>query len=188
MIDVWIQKVLAGESDTFRFIIQEYKDQVYTLAFSVLKNEADAKDTTQETFIKAYKNLDSFRGEAAFSTWLHRIVINEALRKKEKMDKKQISMDEVSKKKGSLTKDKNEILSKIKANHQSIHINDALLQIQPNYSLALRLFYLEEYSVKEVAGITEWTISNTKVILHRARKSLKKTLVEDFNLNKEELY
>lgn len=81
MTDVYIQKVLDGDTDAFRFIIKEHKDNAYSLAISILKNEFEAKEIVQTAFIKAYTKLDTFKGTSSFATWFYRIIINEAFHK-----------------------------------------------------------------------------------------------------------
>src|ERR1700679_222174 len=73
-----IAKILAGDSQLFHELIRPYERRVYAMALSFLHNEADAEDAAQEAFLKAFRNLSSFRGEAKFGTWLVSITLNEA--------------------------------------------------------------------------------------------------------------
>src|SRR5271168_793803 len=73
-----IAKILAGDSQLFHELIRPYERRVYVMALSFLHNEADAEDAAQEAFLKAFRNLASFRGEAKFGTWLVSITLNEA--------------------------------------------------------------------------------------------------------------
>ena len=118
--------------------------------------------------MKAFKNIGSFSKKSTFSTWFYRIVMNEALMrliklKKEIIDYTDINDDDIS--------DENAILS-LKEDEQTYLINEALQKLSSRESLALRLFYLQEESVKEVCEITGWSEANTKIILHRARKNM----------------
>lgn len=74
-----IHRVLNGETDAFRHIIRDYKDDIYTLAISLVNDEITARDVVQSSFIKAYDKLSTFRGQSKFSTWLYRIVYNESM-------------------------------------------------------------------------------------------------------------
>ncbi len=76
----YIQKVIEGDTESFRFIVEKYQDKAFSVAFSVLRNQLFTEDVVQEAFIKAYKKIDTYRGDAAFSTWLMRIVVNSTLR------------------------------------------------------------------------------------------------------------
>src|ERR1700733_9746114 len=73
-----IVSVLAGNTHEFHDLIRPYERSVYVMAPSLLHNEADAEDAAQEAFLKAFRNLSRFRGEAKFSTWLVSIALNEA--------------------------------------------------------------------------------------------------------------
>jgi RNA polymerase sigma-70 factor, ECF subfamily len=73
-----IGRILVGEKNLFKDLIRPYGRMVYLAAFSILRNEADAEDATQETMLNAYRHLGSFRAESKFSTWLVTIAVNEA--------------------------------------------------------------------------------------------------------------
>ena len=74
-----IERVLVGEPELFYQLVQPYERRVYLAAWAILRSEADAEEAAQEAILKAFQHLSSFRGEARFSTWLARIVTNEAL-------------------------------------------------------------------------------------------------------------
>lgn len=186
MTDVYIQKVLDGDTNAFRFIIQKHKDKAYSLAISVVKNEFEARDVVQTAFIKAYTKLDTFKTNSSFATWFYRILINEAFYKKRKQKGNPVSIDNATS--SEIPSQVNKTLLKMEEDNQRYYINEALKKLSANYSLALRLFYLEEFTIDEITQITGWTDSNTKVILHRARNKMEKMLTNLFNLGKEELY
>src|SRR6056297_845465 len=75
-----IQKVLSGQTSLFEVIMRRYNQRLYRIQRSYISDEEAIKDTLQQTYLKTFKNLDSFRGEAKFSTWITRIAINEALK------------------------------------------------------------------------------------------------------------
>jgi RNA polymerase sigma-70 factor (ECF subfamily) len=186
MSDDYVQKVLDGNTEAFRFIILEYQNRAYSLAFSIVKDEVTAQEVVQTSFINAYTKLDTFRRDAAFGSWLYRIVVNEAFKAAIKQNESTVSLDDVPK--SCVSAELNGIMQKMTEDEQRYYINKALAQLLPKYSLALRLFYLEELQIKEIVEITEWTASNAKVILHRARKKMKGLLTKEFNVDKRELY
>jgi len=168
MDDFYIRKVCDGDENAFRYFLREYKDMAFTVAFSVVKDEFAAQEVVQDAFIKAFKSLHSFSHKSTFRTWFYRIVVNEALMCLKKLKKEIISFtdeytDEVA--------DESLILS-LGEGEQTYLINEALQKLPPKESLALQLFYLQEESIKEVCEITGWSETNTKVILHRARKNM----------------
>jgi RNA polymerase sigma-70 factor, ECF subfamily len=90
-----IERVKAGEQELFYQLIEPYQRAVFSAAYSVVANEADAEEVAQEAFLKAYSRLDQFRGDCKFSTWLVQIAVNEA-RMRRRKDRKALydSIDE----------------------------------------------------------------------------------------------
>ncbi|SDL03336.1 RNA polymerase sigma-70 factor, ECF subfamily [Catalinimonas alkaloidigena] len=169
MDDLYLDKVLEGDTHAFRYFITQYKDMAFSIAMSVVKDEFEAEEVVQESFIKAFKGIRSFHRRSKFSTWLYRIVTNEAFKRLKQIQKwESISFVDDSK---AEWVDESILLSP-QEEEQTHLINEALRKLSPNESLVLRLFYLEEESVKEVSAITGWTEAKVKVTLFRARKSM----------------
>ena len=185
MDEFYIQKVLAGDTEAFRFIIRDYKDIGYSLAISVVKDEFVAQEVLQTSFVRAFSKLGTFKGKSKFRTWLYRIVINEAFKALKKLKKEIITYGELS---VNITSENEDIVLKIEDDHQRYYINETLKMLSPNESLVLRLFYLEENSIEEITEITGWTCTNIKVILHRAMANMREILKTRFNIDKQSLY
>jgi len=183
MDDIYIQKVLKGDTNAFRFLIRNYKDIGYSLAMSVVKDEFSAQDVLQTSFVIAFSKLGTFKSKSKFSTWLYRIIINEAFKILKKHKKDIVSYNELP---VNILAD--ETGSKIDGDDQRYFINEALKLLSPNESLALRLFYLGENSIEEITEITGWSNSNIKVILHRARINMRQLLESRFNVNQTAFY
>lgn len=168
MDDVFIKKVCEGDHNAFRYFVSKYKDMAYSIAISIVKDEFRAQEISQDAFVKAFKNLSSFSGKSSFSTWLYRIVVNEALMSIRKEKREPFiytnQLEECMENENKLTSFNEE--------EQTQLITEALLKLPSKESLALRLFYLQEESIKEVREITGWSEANIKVILHRARKNM----------------
>ena len=164
MDELYLQKVKNGDHNAFSYFVRTYKETAYGIAFSVLKNTLDAEDVVQEAFIKIYKGIRAYRGNSKFSTWLYRIVVNEAF-KKIKIEKKH-QHDSVSELEIENANNKSFELEKSEQKH---YINLSMEALSPNYSLVLQLHYIKEYSIKEICEIASWSLSKTKVTLHRAR-------------------
>lgn len=185
MDEKYIQDVLNGDNNAFRFLIKRYKDIAYTLAMSVVKDEFAAQEVLQIAFVNAFVKLSTFKGNSKFSTWLYRIVINEAFKSIKKQKSDIIAFGEST----VFTTTGTDCFSlNMNAEEQQFYINEALLRLSPKESLVLRLFYLEENSIEEIAEITGWTISNIKILLHRARANMKELLMKYFNVDKQILY
>ncbi len=168
MDNLYIEKVLAGDRHAFRYFIHTYKDMAFSVALSLVKQEHLAEEVAQEAFVQAYLSLGSFKRQAKFSTWLYRIVVRCGYKLLQKNHISSVELDitvhdqayEETAFDGLLREEQRQL------------INEALLRIPANESLALRLCYLEELSHQELCEITGWTITNVKVILFRARKRM----------------
>lgn len=184
MPDRYIERVLNGDKEAFRFIIRECKDNAYNLAISIVKEEYAAKEVIQRSFIKAYEGLAKFKRESEFKTWFHRIVVNESyqLLRSRKPDRNHPFNENQY-----IYAVKNSVYQTIDEQHKKHCIQTVLNMMKSDESLALKLFYLYEHNIKEVCEITGWSDSNTKVILHRARKSMREKLSKNFNLKPEEV-
>lgn len=185
MSDYYIQKVLDGDADSFRFIIKTYKDMAFSMAMSVVKNDLVAREVVQTSFVQAYINLSSFKGKSKFSTWLYRILINEAFKVKKREGRDFIIFGNSS---VISTLDFDDFTKKIDEDEQKYYINKAMAMLSSKESLILRLFYLEDNSIDDISDITGWTNSNIKVILHRARINMSRILKMDFKLDPKSLY
>lgn len=168
MDEVYVKKVLAGDAEAFRYFLKTYKDMGFSLAISILKDEFLAEEAVQLAFIKAFKSISKFQFKSTFRTWFYRILLNEAfeLRRKSKREflDFQDNYDE------SIADES--ILFNLNKEEQTYYINEALKLLPAKEALVLRLFYLEEESIKEVCQVTGWSGANVKVILHRARKNM----------------
>jgi RNA polymerase sigma-70 factor (ECF subfamily) len=139
----------------------------FSVAVSVVKDEFTAVDVVQESFVRAFENIKSFRGDSKFSTWFIRIVINESFKVVQK--KKVVFTDKLY--------DLEDISNdNLKEADQKYYVTEVLKIMLPNESLVLRLFYLNENSVKEICEMTGWDCSKVKVTMHRARKSMEEKL------------
>jgi RNA polymerase sigma-70 factor (ECF subfamily) len=188
MDELYIEKVLDGDSDAFRYFVHNYKDMAFNIAMSVLKSEFDARDVVQEAFIIAYSKLKTFRGGSKFSTWLGRIVINESLRHLNKLSRydnlhpdidpgNEISGDEMF-----------DAIEPLEEDQRKYFVELALDSISPREALVLTLYYIEGYQAGEVSDLTGWSLSNVKVILSRGRKSMYGELNRILKSEKKLLY
>ncbi len=168
-----INRVLSGEKDAFRYFIREYQQLAYSIAASIVKNQDDAKDVVQNAFIRSYKSIRSFKQESKFSSWLYRIVINEALafNKKNKRTFDHVSIEDAN---GVIDSEFNQADIQLEAKEVKLKVNSVLQNLKPKEALIMNLHYLQEMSLKEIEESTGYTISNIKVLLYRGRKSFMK--------------
>jgi len=177
-----IASILAGDRHLFHELIRPYERRVYVMALSFLHNEADAEDTAQEAFLKAYRNLAGFRGEAKFGTWLVSITLNEARSRLRNRDNMKLeSLDEPPEDQGhtspALLRDWREIPSEaLERKEVGQLLHQAVTALPAIYREVFVLREVEGLSINEAAGALDISIASVKVRLHRARMMLQRTL------------
>jgi RNA polymerase sigma-70 factor (ECF subfamily) len=179
-----IRRVLAGERDLFHDLIRPCERMVYLMAFSILKDEADAEEIVQEAMVNAYRHLASFRAESKFSTWLVTITVNAARQRLKRENRARMeSIDErLETPEGEFTPafltDWREVpLAALERGELRETIRTAVMELPEIYREVFTLRDVEGFNGAETAealGITDMAV---KVRLHRARILLQKSLV-----------
>jgi len=168
-----IQRVLAGETEVFRHLVREHQSLVYSIAISMVKDDADTKDVVQNVFVQAFKSLKTFKKESKFSTWLYKITVNESLKFLSK-NKRWGNYKTMPVENEDTSAIFNEAVHSIDLSEKKEAIQSTLKKMKPKEALVLKLFYLQELSLSEMKEITGFELSNLKVLLHRGRKSFMK--------------
>jgi len=161
-----IDKILAGEQAAYAELVNKYKSYAFTIAQKILLNRPEAEEAAQDAFIKAYHHLAGFNRESKFSTWLYRIVFNTAISYKRK-NRQQFQSIETTV--IEYNQDADGMLEKM---DKKKYVNQALGKLNEADRTALTLFYLEEFSLEEIAAITGMQANTAKVRIHRARQRL----------------
>lgn len=183
-----VQRAKAGDLDAFEMLTSRHEQRVYCLAMRMLRQEQDAEDVTQQTFLSALESLQSFRGEASFSTWLLRIASHAAL----KVIRKGKGLDLVSLEEATEPSDQSDAIphpefiadwrqspEKLVQTHEIQRLLDeALDQLDEKHRLVFLLRDVEGLSVKETAETLGLSEANTKVRLLRARLQLREQLTK----------
>jgi RNA polymerase sigma-70 factor, ECF subfamily len=181
-----IDSILAGDTSLYHDLVRPYEALVYRMAFVILRNEADAEDAAQETFLRAYRKLASFRSESKFSTWLTSIVRNEArARLRRRKSVVAVSLDSLSSQMTPLParyvcdKQESALLSLERAELRS-QLQRAIAGLPAIYREVLQMRLVDECSVRSTAQALMSTEGVIKARLHRARRMLQRR----FNANK----
>lgn len=152
-------RLIFGDMD-FEAVVRKYADSVLSACIMRLKNEADADDCFQNTFLKLYTDPPEFREEEHIKAWLLRVAINEC-KNFIRDNRKTVSLDSIP--------------PVAQPNSDDIRdISWALMRVEPEYREALYLYYVEQYKVKEIAEILGKNPNTVKTLLSRGRKKLKK--------------
>lgn len=171
----YIRRTCNGEPAAYAKLVDRYKTFAYAIALKVLKNQEDAEDVAQESFIKAYQQLHQFAGNAKFSTWLYTIVYRTALAKTRDMKAKVFSITDQFRR--SFTNDHSSPqLTLMQANDEKRSVERAIASLPETEALLVMLYYIEENSIREIQAITGLSLANIKIKLFRARKKLVREL------------
>jgi len=166
----YLNEVIKGNTNAFVYFIRTYQNKAYGIAISIVKQEDDAKDVVQNSFIKAYSSISKFRNDAIFSTWFYRIVVNTALQFLAQRKRNIIKIEAIE-----LTENEktacNSVIKKMHQDDLKCLIKTVFSKIHSKQALILQLFYIDELSITEIEEVTNFTKPNIKVLLYRGRIS-----------------
>lgn len=173
------QSAAKGDMKAFEEIYNRHHRRVYSLCLRMLQNTAEAEDLTQEVFIQLYRKIGSFRGDSAFTTWLHRLTVNQVLmhfRKRTVKFEKTTEEGEtpVQIVPGTENSGKMPIVDKIA-------LENAIAQLPTGYKNVFVLHDVEGYEHEEVAKILGCSVGTSKSQLHKARLKMRKLLQKKSN-------
>jgi RNA polymerase sigma-70 factor (ECF subfamily) len=160
----------AGDSKAFETLYALHKRRVYSLCLRMLSNVAEAEDLTQEAFLQLYRKIGTFRGDSAFSTWLHRLAVNVVLMHLRKKGLPQVSSDDGPR------KDIGARDLQLSGSIDRVTLERAVENLPPGYRLVFVLHDVEGYEHNEIAGMLDCSIGNSKSQLHKARMKLRDLL------------
>ena len=185
-----IQQSCAGSIDAFEQLILLYEKRVYTIAYKYMGNHEDANDMAQEALIKAYQSIGSFRGEAAFGTWLGKITANrclDELRKRKKLQttslEDTLELEEGSVKKElespAVTPEEHAVQQETAAYMQML-----IGELKEEYRVAIVLREIDGYSYEAIADSLSCSVGTVKSRISRARQYLRERILADRMLEK----
>jgi len=171
-----VRAVIAGDDEAFAELVRRHKGAILRSAARFARNHAELEDLGQETFLRAYRDLRSFRGEAPFGHWLSRITVRvcyDALRNRRR-EEKDVSLDALAAPVADPSTENGP-----SAQQARLILDRAMSRLKPEDRLVITLFELEDRSVREVAEMTGWSETLVKVRAFRARAALKRSIGGD---------
>ena len=153
-------------------LIERYQGNLFVAAFQICKNREDAEDVVQDTFLQYHLNKKEYESEEHVRAWLLRVAINKA---------KNVNLTFWRRNKQSLEDYMEDLTFETK---EDSDLFEAVLDLPEKYRMVIHLFYYEDYSVKEIAGVLKVNESNVKARLSRGRKMLKEALKEEWEDDK----
>jgi RNA polymerase sigma-70 factor (ECF subfamily) len=177
-----IRLAQAGDAAAFEFLYRLHSRRVYALCLRMVNNPADAEDLTQEAFLQLFRKISSFRGESAFSTWLHRMTVNVVLMRLRKKTLPVASLDETTEpdeETGGPRKDIGAPDLRLSGAVDRVNLERSVEKLPPGYRTVFMLHDVQGYEHNEIADIMGCSVGNSKSQLHKARTRLRELLQED---------
>ena len=174
-----IRRAQRGDAAAFERLYHLHSGRVFALCLRMLKNPAEAEDSTQEVFLRVFRKIQSFREEAAFSTWLHRVAINTVLMRLRRNEPLMTSLPGVAED-GEETRAPGRELGgpdlHLEGYVDREALDKAIAQLSPRCKLMFVLYDIQGYAHSEIAKIAGCSVGNAKSQLHKARTRLRKLL------------
>jgi len=162
--------IIRGEIQPFEELFKVHHGRVYAVCLRMIGNAAEAEDLTQEVFLQVFRKLETFRGESAFSTWLHRLTVNSVLMhfRKRRSRREQLTEDgEVPERPISQSVSRSSPLL------DRLALDEAILKLSPGYRAVFVLHDVEGLQHVEIAEILGCSVGTSKSQLHKARRKLR---------------
>ena len=171
----YIVQIVAGNSNSFSYIVDRHKNKAYNLAFRICGNHEEAEELAQDSFVKAYRSLGGFKMKSSFATWLYRIVYNTAISHVRIKKKGILSLEDFP---ADATDFIGTNTSEEEADreYRSSLVNFALQKITEEERGLISLYYYDDMSTDEISDITGISKSNIKVKLFRARQKMQEII------------
>lgn len=175
-----IARAQQGDEEAFAALFEAHKRRVYSLCLRMTGDAAEAEDLTQEAFLQLFRKISTFRGESAFTTWLHRLVVNVVLMHLRKKGLQKVSLDEVdTSQEEPVKRDYGDDDRRLLGSVSRIGLARAIAQLPPGYRTIFVLHDVEGYEHNEIAQIMNCSIGNSKSQLHKARLKLREILRDE---------
>ncbi len=184
--DHLIEKLRDGDREAFRWLVDAFRPKVLNLCYQYLNDADEAEDVAQDVFVEVFDSLDSFRGEAAISTWIYRIAVNKSLNRRKRLKLKQllfISPDGATNDNTSSPFDTAPADPALQADNQMQQQMDqeilqmAISKLPGKQKTAFLLNKFQDLSYKEIAEVMETSLSSIESLLFRAKINLQKHLI-----------
>ena len=172
-----IERAKQGDAAAFEVLYNLHKRRVYSLCLRMTTNTAEAEDLTQEAFLQLFRKIGTFRGESAFSTWLHRMAVNVVLMQLRKKGLQVVPLDDENEgEEESPKKDYGAQDNVLAGSLDRLQLKNAVDRLPPGYRSIFVLHDVEGFEHNEIAEMVGCSIGNSKSQLHKARMKLRELL------------
>ena len=172
-----IERAKQGDASAFEALYNLHKRRVYSLCLRMTANTAAAEDLTQEAFLQLFRKIGTFRGESAFSTWLHRMAVNVVLMQLRKKGLNVVPLEETMEgEEESPKKEPGGDDVRLAGSVDRLQLQHAIAELPPGYRMIFLLHDVQGYEHNEIADMIGCSIGNSKSQLHKARMKLRELL------------
>ncbi len=174
-----IERAKQGDAEAFQVLYERHKRRVYSLCLRMTGNTAEAEDLAQEAFLQLYRKIATFRGESAFSTWLHRLSVNVVLMHLRKKGLPVVSLEETTQSSVEDEAPKKDFGAEdlsLAGSIDRLQLQKAVESLPPGYRTIFVLHDVQGYEHNEIAEMVGCSIGNSKSQLHKARMRLRDLL------------
>ncbi len=168
-----IEACRRGEADAFRALFERYRDKVYSVALRYSGDAAVAQDIAQDTFLKLFSAIGSFRGDSSFDSWLYRLVVNSCFDQKRRTRRLAPAVDELL---SALRAPDASILDEVLRAEMSGHLRSVVGSLPPEQRMVIVLRYTQGLSYDEIAGIMGCSSGTIGSRLNRVHKTIARRL------------
>jgi RNA polymerase sigma-70 factor (ECF subfamily) len=173
-----IQRAQKGDPDAFAQLYAAHKKRVYSLCLRMVHNPEEAEDLMQEAFLQVFRKLHTFRGDSAFSTWLHRVTVNVVLMSLRRKPWRETPLEEIGRPEAdeSVPAEMGTDDERLTHSLDRIALERALDELPPGYRMVFALHDVLGYEHQEAAEMLGCSAGNCKSQLHKARMKLRSVL------------
>jgi RNA polymerase sigma-70 factor (ECF subfamily) len=171
-----VEQVRSGDTRRFRVLVDRHKDRALTLALRLVGDRGEAEELVQDAFLRAYRNLDQFRGDARFSTWFYRILYNLCMTCVTRRKPAAESIEGLDERRLDVAPGEASALERLEEEEVHAMLDEGIRELPEKYRAVITLFYVQEMSLDEVARVLEVPAGTVKTHLFRARALLKTRL------------
>lgn len=180
-----IHTAQAGNVESLSIIYEKYSRRVFNLCLRMIRDRSDAEDLTQDVFVQLFRKIHTFRGQSAFSTWLHRLAVNMVLmeiRSRKSHRYSLVPIDAKNEDDETMPEQFGQDDINLRGSIDRLLLQNALDELPPGYRLVFLLHDVHGYEHQEIAEILSCSVGNCKSQLHKARLKLRKMIENDVHV------
>ncbi len=176
-----IQEIRNGQPRRFAALVDRHKDRAMTLAIRIVGNREEAEELVQDSFIRAFRSLGEFRGDARFTTWFYRILYNVCMtnvsrKRRQGMGAAEFTEDNLLPEVPS-PEDETDVLARLEEDELRRRVGKAIERLPENQRTAVTMFYVQEMTYEEIARVTGQPMGTVKTNLFRGREALRRSVL-----------